>query len=79
MNKQRREEIRSVIEELEALKDRIESLKEQEEEAQYNMPENMQFNSERWDKAEEAVGNLEYARDGVDDVLDYLSSATGEE
>lgn len=79
MNKQRRKEIKNISEELLALQDRIEFLKGQEEEAQYNMPENMQFNSEQWNKAEEAVDSLEYARDGIDDVLGYLESAAGEE
>jgi DNA repair ATPase RecN len=78
MNKQRRKEITKIVGLLEGIKESIEDLYNQEEEAKENMPDNLQYNSERWNQAEEATDNLEYAMSSVDETIEYLQQAMGE-
>lgn len=74
MNKARRKEIEDIIADLYILQDRIESVKDEEEEYLYNIPENLQ-SSERYEKAEESVDNLDSAYDMIDELVSYLNEA----
>lgn len=58
MNKIRRKNLQAIIDQLEELKGSLEDLQAEEEEYRDNIPENMQ-ESERYEKADEAVDNLE--------------------
>ena len=60
MNKIRRKAIEEIREQLEELKASLEDLQEEEEEYRDNMPDNLQ-GSERYEKADEAVSNMEDA------------------
>ena len=60
MNKYRRKELSTLLSTLEEVKDTLETLKEEEEEYRDNMPENL-WGSERYEKAEEAISNMEDA------------------
>lgn len=53
MNKIRRKNLQSIIDQLEELKGSLEDLQAEEEEYRDNIPENMQ-ESERYEKADEA-------------------------
>jgi phage shock protein A len=88
MNKARRKDINKLIEklqslqgDLEVLMEELENIKTEEEDYLDNIPENLQ-SSERYEKAENAVDNLETAygeleemRDRIDDVVSYLEEA----
>jgi len=73
MNKSRRKWIADTIEKLEELKSDVESIRDEEEEYKDNMPENLSL-SEKYEKAEEAVSDLEYAIEALADAIDYLNS-----
>ncbi|MFV0515795.1 MAG: hypothetical protein ACK5MV_00145 [Aminipila sp.] len=86
MNKVRRSKINAVIQEIETLKetmqglrDIIEEIKEEEEDCLENIPENLQ-GTDRYDSVETAAENLESAYDwfdesDIDDLLTYLEEA----
>lgn len=62
------------MEKLEALREEIECIKDEEEEAFDNFPESLQ-ESERGEAMQEAISNLEYAFDSIDEVISYLEEA----
>lgn len=68
MNQPRRKRLESISEKISELKDLLEEIKEEEEEYKENMPENL-WGSERYERAEEAVGQLEEADDYLDQVI----------
>lgn len=72
MNKQRRKELASILNDLEDLRSRLEAVSEEEQEAFDNIPENL-WGSERYEKAEEAVDALEEALSSIEDIADSLS------
>lgn len=74
MNKERRNRINKVIEQLETLKDEIADIGMEEEEAYDNLPEGIQ-ESDRGEAMQEAVDNLEMAGDTFDDIIEYLNEA----
>lgn len=74
MNNTRRNAIKKLIADAEYIKDRLDSILEDEQDALDNMPESLQ-DTERYERMEEAVSNLEYALDGIDDVINYLDTA----
>lgn len=74
MNKERRNRINKVIEQLEVLKDEIADIGMEEEEAYDNLPEGIQ-ESDRGEAMQEAVDNLEIAGDTFDDIIEYLNEA----
>lgn len=73
MNNDRRARIRKLIEQLEGINSEIEDLRADEQDAFDNMPEGLQ-SSERGDKAQEAISNLEGAT--LDDIISSLESAS---
>lgn len=72
MNNERRQRIRKLIEQLETINSEIEELRADEQDAFVNMPESLQ-SSERGDKAQEAISNLENC--DLSDVISSLESA----
>lgn len=72
MNNQRRERISKIVSALQELQSQIEDITSEEQDAFYNMPEGLQ-SSERGDKAQEAISNLESA--SLENVINYLESA----
>lgn len=74
MNKIRRKNLQSIIDQLEELKSSLEGLQAEEEEYRDNIPENMQ-GSERCEKADEASGNLSGAVDNLEEVISGIKAA----
>lgn len=74
MNNIRRNKLAKLYEELETLKSLLEEIQADEQEAFDNIPENLE-GTERYEKAEEAVDNLDAAVDALEDVLDYIEAA----
>lgn len=74
MNKQRRMEIKNVIDQLQDLRATIEDIQSEEQEYFDNMPENFQF-GERGDMANEAIENMDDALMSIDELLSSLDSA----
>lgn len=79
MNKVRRREIADIVEGLERTRELIEGVMEQEREYMENMPENLQYGSQRWSVAEDAVYDLECACEAFDEIIGHLDSAKGDE
>ena len=75
MNKERRQEIEAVTNELVRLMYRVQDLQEEEEEYRDNIPENLQ-GSERYEKADDAASALEEAADYIQDAIDSLDEAS---
>lgn len=75
MNKTRRMQIDEVIAKLEEAKEILEVLGEEEQEYLDNMPESLQM-SEKGDKAQEAIDNLEGAVSSLEEAIEYATSAT---
>lgn len=74
MNKQRRKTLNELYEKLAELRDILDEIKDEEEAYRDNIPENLQ-GSERYEKAEEACDNLDYALSSLEEVLEYIESA----
>ncbi len=74
MNKIRRKNLQSIIDQLEELKSSLEGLQAEEEEYRDNIPENMQ-GSERYEKADEASCNLSGAVDNLEEVISGIKAA----
>lgn len=75
MNDARRKSLRNIIEKLDDLMSDLECLKEEEEEYRDNIPENLQ-SSEKYEKADDAVSNLEEACDSLQSAIDYIEEAS---
>ena len=76
MNKARRKEIDSVIEALEKAKEQLEVIRDDEQDYFDNMPESFQY-AEKGELAEEAISNLDYAIDQIDEAIDNAEQAKG--
>ena len=74
MNKQRRKEIREIMDRLGEIKSDLEMVRDDEQFYMDSIPENL-TGSERYGKAEEAVSNLEGACDNLDEALEQLAAA----
>lgn len=74
MNKSRRKHIDDILDQLNSLLLEIEEVKDEEQEAYDNLSESLQ-NGEKGEKMSDAVNNLEYAFDGLAEVIDYLGEA----
>jgi hypothetical protein len=72
MNNSRRKELKSVISVLELQKERIDLVTEEEQEARDKLPENLD-GSERAEKMEECISNLEDASSDLQDIIDRIS------
>ena len=83
MNKARRKSLGELIERLEALKDEIETIssdlegfKDEEEEYRDNMPENL-TGSVRYEAADNAISEMEYALSSLEEISDSINDAIG--
>ena len=74
MNKQRRGVLEEIFNKLADLHDTLEEVKDEEEYSRNNMPENLQ-DSERYEKADKAVNDLEDAISLLEEAMDYIKSA----
>lgn len=74
MNKIRRKNLQRIIDQLEELKGSLEDLQAEEEECRDNIPENMQ-EGERYEKADEACGNISEAVDNLEEVISCIEAA----
>lgn len=75
MNKIRRKELQSINYQIEELKSSLEDLHAEEEEYRDNMPENL-WGSERYDKAEAAIANMENAISALEEAISSIDAAT---
>ena len=75
MNKERRERIQEVVDQIGVLCQELEELRDEEQEYMNNMPENLQ-GSEKYEIAEEAVSNLDSAIDNLTEAIDYANEAS---
>ena len=73
MNKQRRQRIKEIAEQLDALHDELYDLAQEEDEAREAMPESF-WGTERYEISEEASNALETAADLINDALEELSA-----
>lgn len=71
MNKERRNKIAKIIQEIERIKDGLQSVLNDEEFAFDNMPENLQ-SSMRGEESEEAIENMNEAVDALGEAMDRL-------
>lgn len=74
MNKQRRNQLAEFISKIEEAKETLEILKDEEEEYRDNIPENL-MTSEKYERAETAVLNMEEAVQVLEDVIDQIQEA----
>lgn len=71
MNKMRRRTIKSLVEQMEAIKSEFENLFDEEQDAYYNMPESLQY-SERGETMSEGIEVLSDTYDTIGDIIDTL-------
>lgn len=74
MNASRRKVIASIVSDVSALQERIDEMLQEEQGILDNMPEGLQ-SSERGEKVQEAIDNLQSAYDGLDEISSSLESA----
>lgn len=74
MNNTRRKQIKNIISKLSDIKNEIDDIAVDEEDCLDNIPENLQ-ESERYEKSEAALENLNDALDTVDELIEYLEEA----
>nr|WP_325178714.1 hypothetical protein [uncultured Oscillibacter sp.] len=74
MNNDRRKELSRLSVQIEEIKDSLESLKCEEEEYLENMPENFQ-DSERGERASEAINNIDSALSALGEAISCMESA----
>ena len=75
MKNVRRKRIINLSDKLSELKEELEIIAEEEQEYIDNIPENLQ-NSERYERADEALSNLNDASDTLDEVIESLLQAS---
>ena len=74
MNNDRRKELSRLSVQIEEIKDSLESLKCEEEEYLENMPENFQ-DSERGERASEAINNIDSALSALGEAISCMERA----
>ena len=74
MNNKRRKELRRAIEIIETALDIVNSVKDEEEDAMYNYPENLQ-GTEAYENMETAVDTMDDAISNIDDGISSLNEA----
>ena len=74
MNKERRKSIDDIIARLKVAKELIIVLVEEEQESLYNLPDNLQYDT-RAERMQEAINNLDYARDSIKEAITNLQDA----
>ncbi len=74
MNNKRRKELRRAIDMIETALDIVNSVKDEEEDAMYNYPENLQ-GTETYENMEVAVDTMEEVTSAIEDGVDSLNNA----
>ena len=74
MNNVRRKALREIIDRLSVIRSDLEMLADEEREYMENMPENL-WGSERYEKAEEAVDNLDEALGSLEEIEEAIENA----
>lgn len=74
MNNKRRKELRRAISMIETALDIVNSVKDEEEDAMYNYPENLQ-GTETYENMEVAVDTMEEVASVIEDAVDSLNDA----
>lgn len=74
MNNVRRKELNKIINSLEILKGELETLQDEEETARDNLPESL-WGSEKYERADEACENLEFAFSALEEAIEYIDIA----
>lgn len=74
MNKDRRERIQNIIDQLTDLETEIEKIQDEEQEAYDNLPESLQ-ECEKGERMSDAIDNLDHAFCSVGDTISYLDEA----
>ena len=72
MNKPRRNKIAEIVSRLEAIRADLDNIREDEQYYLYSVPENLQ-NSERYQRSEEAVSDMENVDSSLEDIIDQLN------
>lgn len=75
MNKARRDLLKQAVAALDTAEAYINSALEQEQDCLDNMPENLEY-SDRYEKMETAIEQLEGAIEGIDDVRNCIEEAS---
>lgn len=73
MNKQDRKELQKALDFLNSANEIITSIKEQEEEKYENLPESIQ-DSEKGERFQENIDNLDYAISDLESVIEYVDN-----
>lgn len=74
MNKDVRKKIQDLIEQLDAIKTRVEELRDDEDNKYSNLPDSLQ-SSEKGEKMQEAIDNLDSAFGSIEETMDFLQEA----
>ena len=74
MNNKRRKELRRAIDMIETALNIVNSVKDEEEDAMYNYPENLQ-GTEAYENMEVAVDTMEEVASAIEDAVDSLNNA----
>ena len=74
MNNKRRKELRRAIDMIETALDIVNSVKDEEEDAMYNYPENLQ-GTETYENMEVAVDTMGEVTSAIEDGVDSLNNA----
>ena len=74
MNNKRRKELRRAIEIIETALDIVNQVKDEEEDAMYNYPENLQ-GTETYETMEVTVDTMEEVASAIEDAVDSLNDA----
>lgn len=73
MNKNRKNELINLNEQIEVLKSRLEDILNEEQEYYDNVPENMQ-SGERYENSENAISEMESAISSLDEAMENIST-----
>ena len=74
MNKERRKSIDNIIAKMDELEEQIDALINEEQDSLDNIPDNLQY-STRAERMQEAIENLEYAIDSIEETITNLQDA----
>lgn len=76
MNNQRRKALRELADKAREIHEALDDIYGEEEEAFENMPENLQYDSERGEAAQEAMNAIDNARSEAEALIDSIEEAT---
>lgn len=75
MNDKRRSVLKRALDLLRQASELVSSVKEDEEDALYNMPDNLQ-SSERYEKMEDAISALEETEESIESAIEKIETAS---